>query len=136
VLFRIRSIRSGVDYLEGGTKHAMKSPRNKPQVGKHLNGQVRLGDRFNQGGPAGGVRRRVSWNDANPLELAAAIAGVVGSGDAIMFGSTSDGGAFVVTIFSGDDRRKWYPDDVLSAGACLRQIAEAYENTKGAGAEK
>jgi hypothetical protein len=92
------------------------------------NGQrpTTLASRF--GGPASGdrIRINVGWVDANPLELLDAVRGCVDSGDAILFGRTSDGGALVITILSGDERRKFYPDDADSVGAALRLIAGAY----------
>lgn len=40
--------------------------------------------------------------------LGGAVQAVVGDGGAIMFGMTSDGGALVVTLYEGDDRKKEY----------------------------
>ena len=73
------------------------------------------------------TRQRIEWfatsSDACTLSieawdvkteiLAAAILGVLGSGDAIAFGSSMDGGAISVTIYSGDSKqRKWVNDSM------------------------
>jgi len=58
--------------------------------------------------------------------LALAVSRVCNAGDAILFGTTRDGGALVVTVLSGEEREKWYPDDERSIGAALTQIADAY----------
>jgi hypothetical protein len=73
------------------------------------------------------TRQRIEWfatsSDASALSigewdvktevLAAAILGVLSRGDAITFGSSMDGGAISVTIYSGDSKqRKWVNDSM------------------------
>jgi hypothetical protein len=104
----------------------MQTPRRVLKNGKDRPEHIPLADRFGGSNGSSASRRKVSWNDADPLNVIAAIAAIVDGGDAVMFGSTSDGGALVITVLSGTDRRKFYPDDATSIGHALKQIYEAY----------
>jgi hypothetical protein len=96
--------------------------------GSEPSGAGKLAQRF--GGNAKGDRRRAVdvVSSANPAVLQDVVSAIIRDGDAIMFGSTSDGGALVVTLFSGDERKKFYPDDDSSFRAALAQIGDAYMN--------
>lgn len=96
------------------------------KVGSHNDPQqTTLRDRF---GASNGERNRsqFKWSDANPVLLAEAVARCVGSGDAVMFGITRDGGCGVATVLSGDERKRFYPADGESADQALMQISYAY----------
>lgn len=105
-----------------------RKPKGSPQG---ANTARRLSDRFGELGNKGERGRQFPADDVDPLGLAAAVAAVIGSGDAIMFGRTRDGGCMVITILSGDDRRKFYPDDVDSCRHACAAIAAAYDHPVG-----
>jgi hypothetical protein len=105
---------------------AARSPRMTLKVGSESDPQRTLASRFGGADGSAADRSGFGWTDANPLELLDAIAGVTGAGDAIVFSRTSDGGALVVSVLSGNDRRKFYPDSADAIGHALRQIAAAY----------
>jgi hypothetical protein len=96
----------------------------------------RLAERFNSAGHTDNSRGTRLVSECNPGTLALAITRVVAQGDAILIGSTSDGGCVVITILSGDERQKFYPNDEGSLSAALSQIAEAYQELPATGKEK
>jgi hypothetical protein len=104
----------------------MPTPRKKLQIVKRETNRVPLEARFNSNNKRAAQDHPVSWIDANPLELADMVAHVVNAGDAVVLASTLDGGALVITLLSGNDRKKWYPDDEQSLSAAIRFISAAY----------
>lgn len=72
-------------------------------------GQVRR-DWF---GTADASAEAVGGWDIKEQALAAAILGILGAGDAVMFSVTQDGWAVGVTVYSGDSKaRKWVTDSI------------------------
>lgn len=67
-----------------------------------------LGERFGIPSVTATDNRSISFRDADPRLLAAAIAGAVDCGDALILGRTRDGGAVVITVLSGTDSHKFY----------------------------
>jgi len=57
------------------------------------------------------AQRRVSWEDVDPALVARLVVEVCGSGAAVLFGTTSDGGSFALTVCDGSDRLKIYAPD-------------------------
>lgn len=49
------------------------------------------------------------------------------AGCAVMFGSTSDGGAVVVTVYDGGERKKLYAHSMEETEYVLEQIVAAYQ---------
>lgn len=88
--------------------------------------RVSLGERFGESKQGGNSRRNFPSRDINPISLADCVGVVLAAGDGIMFALTRDGGAAVITVFSGEDRRKFYPDDVTSFQHACLQIFDAY----------
>jgi len=52
---------------------------------------------------------------------------VIAAGDAIMVSTTSDGGAIVITVLSGDSREKAYASGQMELAGVFEQIEEAYK---------
>lgn len=104
----------------------MKTPRRNSPAAAEEKGNGKLATRFGQS--AKGNRRRATdiLASVSPIAFHDAVGAIIRDSDAIMFGSTTDGGALVITVFSGDERKKFYPDDDISARAAFEQIAEAY----------
>jgi hypothetical protein len=75
-------------------------------------------------------RRKFDWSDANAVLVAEAVTRCVSGGDACMFGVTRDGGCGVITVLSGDDRKRFYPSDGASADQALMQISWAYATSE------
>ena len=67
------------------------------------------------------------WGDAKPDLLARAIRLVTGDGDAIMFGLTSDGGAFVTNIYHSGRANKEYIPGNDNIDEFLEGIIRDYE---------
>ena len=61
---------------------------------------------------------------ANPSEVGGAVLGVIRSGDAILIGLTSDGGAVRLQIFEGDNRFKLYASNADELHMRLQEIIE------------
>lgn len=103
-------------------------PTRKPkEVSNATNAQRRLSDRFGGNGATRGLARNFPIDDVDPLGLHNAVAAVVSAGDAIMFARTRDGGCLVITVLSGDERKKFYPDDVDSCRFACAAICDAYD---------
>jgi len=75
-------------------------------------------------GTAGGMGGAVSWGAVDGDAIAEAVEAVTARGDAILFSSTSDGGALVVQAFSGNAKPKWYFPRAEDAEAHLRHMAK------------
>lgn len=57
----------------------------------------------------------ISWGDADPSLLTAAIVSATEGGASLLFGKTSDGGALTLIVYGGKKPVKYYP--VTPAGA-------------------
>lgn len=70
------------------------------------------------------------WSDVDPGMIVEAIDAVTREGAAIMFGRTSDGGAFSLLILHGNEKAKEYPHTVEECQDLLRDIKnEFHENS-------
>ncbi len=65
--------------------------------------------------------------DVDPTMVGEAVLRIVGFGDAILFGLTSDGGALRITIFDGDHRHNLYASGPEEVSALLDQVAKTGE---------
>lgn len=64
-------------------------------------------------GTADASAEAVGQWDIKDEALAAAVLGILGAGDAVMFSVTQDGWAVGVTVYSGDSKaRKWVTDSI------------------------
>lgn len=70
------------------------------------------------------------WSDIDPSTLRGVVDAVARSGGAIMFGVTSDGGAYSVCILQNDEKIKEYPHSKLECQEILRSIIEWYADFK------
>ena len=105
------------------TPHKMKvGSKSDPQ-------QTSLAARFGSD-ERNGRTTKFEWSGVSAILLAECVAKVVRSGDALMFGRTLDGGAGVATILSGNDRKRFYPPNDLSAEQTLMQISYAYSTAE------
>lgn len=66
----------------------------------------------------------VSYEGVPSEELRDAIEGVSSEGDAVVFGRTSDGGAFSVRVLSDKQVFKWYPDSVEALRGVLHALSK------------
>lgn len=79
-----------------------------------------------------GRERTASTQNVTTLErtdagkLRDAITATVQMGAALMFSGTRDGGAVVLTLLDGDNRRKVYPTDVAELDAALTDLIESF----------
>lgn len=72
-------------------------------------------------------RLATTWADAMPEHLARAVEKVTATGDALMFGTTSDGGALTAIILRNGRKFPWYIGPGESIIDALEQIADMYE---------
>jgi hypothetical protein len=63
-----------------------------------------------------------NWSYADASELLEAVHACTEAGDAIMFAKSRDGGVLVVTLYSGDERIKFYWSNQLEVSAGLQRI--------------
>lgn len=70
------------------------------------------------------------WSDIDSDAIRAAIDAVTRSGGAIMFGVTSDGGAYSLCILQGNDKIKEYPSSPEAALETLESLTDWYVNFK------
>jgi len=74
----------------------------------------------------GGVSANVSWGLADPAMLSWFVAQLTQDGNAVILGTTRDGGALSVTVLAGETKYKHYiaPKDDLNMS--LKEIGEYY----------
>jgi hypothetical protein len=63
-----------------------------------------------------------TWEEADKALLLQAIVEITSDGDAILLGSTRDGGSLVLTICSGDERIKFYMRTPEEIDSQLREL--------------
>lgn len=68
----------------------------------------------------------VHYSDADAKQVLLAIDAVTRAGGALMFGITSDGGAFSVVVLSSDGKAKEYPHTADELRDTLQAIVEYY----------
>jgi len=72
----------------------------------------------------GGQAHSCDWLAVDPAILQRCVAAVTASGGAIMFGRTSDGGAFSLVVLRGNEKIKEYPHTAEACHEMLDAIAE------------
>jgi len=70
------------------------------------------------------------WSDVDATILRGAIDAVSKAGGALMFGVTSDGGAFSLCILQGDQKVKEYPHSPASCEETLTGMTQWYADWK------
>lgn len=71
-----------------------------------------------------GTAAEVVWGTVDASVLRLVIDSVTRAGGAIMFGRTSDGGAYSICVLQDDQRLKEYPHTTEECEELLRAIAE------------
>lgn len=66
----------------------------------------------------------LSWSDAGPEDLLAAVAAVTEDGAALLLSKTSDGGALVIQVWNGQGRSKLYPASMAELTSALMLLVE------------
>lgn len=66
------------------------------------------------------------WSDVDPAKIRRAIDAATRAGGAIMFGLTSDGGAYSLCILSGADKVKDYPHGAVECEETLLSIEQMF----------
>lgn len=74
--------------------------------------------------PRGSSNSSIRWVDADASSLHDAVCAVTDNGEAIILSRTSDGGALSITIISGSDKHRWYPNSVAMIEEDLAEILE------------
>jgi len=75
--------------------------------------------------------RTVSWNDLADSTIADMVRLVAGYGAAIMFGVTSDQGAFSICVLDNTNKIKEYPHDADGVEAVLIWLRDEYFGAGG-----
>lgn len=70
--------------------------------------------------------RSVDWSEVDNQILRDAVVAVAGAGASILLGRTSDGGAFVVQVYDGDERLKRWPHSVDELEQDLAYIRDVF----------
>lgn len=68
----------------------------------------------------------VSWSGVSNQAIRDAVVAVGDAGASILLGRTSDGGAFVVQVYDGDDRLRRWPHSVEELESDLSYICDVY----------
>jgi putative hemolysin len=66
------------------------------------------------------------WSDVDDTAIRFAIDACTRAGGAIMFGVTTDGGAYSICVLHGQDKLKEYPHDAAECADLLRAIGESF----------
>ena len=72
------------------------------------------------------LHKVLSWSAASPEKLHNLVSAVCGSGNAVMFGSTMDGSALILSVYSGDERVKEYVTEPGDIPPLFEWIVENY----------
>ncbi len=87
------------------------------------------GRKHRYGGNAAGLPGpRVQYSEIDPKSLQRAVNAVSNAGDAITFGTTSEGGAYYVGVLSDGLLEKFYLGSVDELQECLESISLAGES--------
>lgn len=70
----------------------------------------------------------IDWDEVDSKGIARTVQCVCGGGDAVLFGKSRDGGVLVLTICSGDDRRKLYGKSVSEMESHMHEVIAVYES--------
>ena len=101
----------------------MAHDRNKRNDGRATNGTSRGGRRMLFGSSEA---RRNPGQLEEVSRLGVILDMVIAAGDAVMVSTTSDGGAVVLTVLSGDSREKAYASGQMELNGVFDQIERAY----------
>lgn len=71
---------------------------------------------------------RIDWDEVNVQGISKTVQVVCREGDAVLFGKSYDGGVLVLTVCSGDDRRKFYGKSVEEMESHMHEIIALYES--------
>jgi len=71
-----------------------------------------------------GVKGSADWSKVDEALILAALASITSEGAALLFGSTRDKGALVLTICDGDERVKFYATTHDEMNSHLRDVAD------------
>ena len=74
------------------------------------------------------IVKRVDWGDVDNATIARAIRACSKAGAALMFSTTTDGGAFSVLVLYQNDKIKEYPNSAEQAEQLLDSIAEEFNS--------
>lgn len=69
------------------------------------------------------------WQGVDPEALYRCVCSVSARGDALLLGTTSDGGAMTLLVMSGSDKKRFYEPDQAEMNLLLVAIADWAENT-------
>lgn len=69
---------------------------------------------------------RVDWSEVDNQAIRDAVVAVAAAGASILLGRTSDGGAFVVQVYDGNERLKRWPHTVEELEQDLRYISDVF----------
>jgi hypothetical protein len=72
------------------------------------------------------VKSLISWQAAGTDSLKETIVRVTQSGNAIMFSTTMDGSALILSVYAGNDKTKEYVTDAGDIPSLLAYIIETY----------
>lgn len=72
------------------------------------------------------MHKVLSWSAAGTESLHTLVASVTNSGNAVMFSTTIDGSALVLSVFSGDTKVKEYITDVGDIVPLFAWVLEQY----------
>lgn len=72
---------------------------------------------------------RLSWSDAAPEDLLAAVAAATEDGAAVLLSRTSDGGALVVRVLTDAGSTPFYPANMAALNETLSMIVEVANGT-------
>jgi hypothetical protein len=73
-----------------------------------------------------GAAANVSWGLANPEMLAWVVSQLTQGGNAVIFGTTRDGGALSVTVLYGEQKEKYYITPKEDINQVLKELGEYY----------
>ena len=66
-----------------------------------------------------------SWDEVSSSMIGEIVGAVTRGGDAILFGTTQDGGALVITICSGSERIKFYGSTEAEISTMMQRVLAA-----------
>lgn len=79
---------------------------------------------------------RFDWRDIPAVEIGTMVQFITSSGEAVILGCTSDGGAVSITILSGDDRIRQFPASVQAWDVFRDWVTDSYQDSIADGSGK
>jgi len=74
------------------------------------------------------AKQKIAWDEVSAPQIGEVVAAVTRDGSAVLFGTTRDGGALVVTICAGDERIKFYASDPQEVADMIANIIATAES--------